>query len=91
MQNGTNQPLVILTTMTERVSSRGTRYLSGYLGKAKLVGFLDKDPDERGQPVWKIFVQDNPSQGRQMAQDKRKSEGRSQEPTFAETFFGVEK
>jgi hypothetical protein len=54
-------PLVLMTQLSERVSANGTRYLSGYLGKARLVGFLDKDKDQYGNSVFKLFVQDNPS------------------------------
>jgi len=47
---------VLLLELRERVSSRGTRYLSGWLGKASVVGFLADEPDDRGNPVWRVFV-----------------------------------
>lgn len=44
---------VLLTTLTLRTSGKGNRYLSGWLGKASVVGFVD--PDAEGE-VWNIFV-----------------------------------
>ncbi len=47
---------VLLAVLKERQSARGTRYLSGWLGKARLVAFLDKDAPE-GETVWQVFAQ----------------------------------
>ena len=44
---------VLLMELRERVSSAGNRYLSGWLGKASVVAFLDRDADET---TWQFFV-----------------------------------
>ncbi len=33
-----------------------TRYLSGFLGKAKLVAFLDQQPNRFGNPQWSVYA-----------------------------------
>jgi hypothetical protein len=50
-------PKVLLMTLWERTSARGTRYLSGFLGKAKLIGFKG-EPTADGTPTWNLFVQE---------------------------------
>ena len=47
---------MLLMQLSERVSGKGTRYFTGYLGKAKLVGFLDPEPDKYGNPVWSVYA-----------------------------------
>ena len=47
---------VLLMQLSERTSGNGTRYLSGFLGKAKLVAFLGKEPDKFGNPVWNVYA-----------------------------------
>lgn len=49
---------VLLLELRERVSAAGNRYLSGWLGKASVVAFLDREADE---PTWQVFVS-TPSQ-----------------------------
>lgn len=44
---------VLLLELKERTSAAGNRYLSGWLGKASVVAFLDRDADE---PTWQVFV-----------------------------------
>jgi len=44
---------VLLLELKERTSASGNRYLSGWLGKASVVAFLDKDAAE---PTWQVFV-----------------------------------
>jgi len=47
---------VLLAQLKERQSAKGTRYLSGWLGKARVVGFLDREAGD-GETVWQIYVQ----------------------------------
>jgi hypothetical protein len=47
---------VLLLTLSERTSARGTVYLSGWLGKARLVGFKAKEPDKYGNEQWEIYA-----------------------------------
>lgn len=44
---------VLLLELKECTSAAGNRYLSGWLGKASVVAFLDRDADE---PTWQVFV-----------------------------------
>ena len=51
-------PRVLLMTLSERTSAKGTAYLSGWLGKARLVGFKAKEPDRYGNEVWEVYAQE---------------------------------
>lgn len=44
---------VLLLELRERTSAAGNRYMSGWLGKASVVAFLDRDAEE---PTWQVFV-----------------------------------
>jgi hypothetical protein len=44
---------VLLMELRERTSAKGNRYLAGWLGKASVVAFLDRDATE---PTWQVFV-----------------------------------
>jgi hypothetical protein len=44
---------VHLFDLRERTSAKGTRYLSGWLGKASVVAFLDREADEL---VWQVYL-----------------------------------
>lgn len=46
---------VHLMTLSVRTSGKGTEYLSGYLGKARVVGFMG-EPDKYGNLTWNIYV-----------------------------------
>lgn len=48
-----NSDRVLLLELRERTSAAGNRYLSGWLGKASVLAFLDRDADE---PTWQVFV-----------------------------------
>jgi hypothetical protein len=48
-------PKVLLTTLTERTSAKGNVYLTGWLAKARVVGFRGDD-DEHGNPVWNLYL-----------------------------------
>ena len=50
---GMNSDRVLLFELRERTSAAGNRYLSGWLGKASVVAFLDRDADE---PTWQVFL-----------------------------------
>lgn len=52
-----NAPKVLLAALEERTSASGTRYLSGWLGKARVVGFLDRDAADE-KTVWNVYVQE---------------------------------
>lgn len=46
---------VLLATLSVRTSARGRPYLSGFLGRARVVAFEGK-PDKWGNATWDIFV-----------------------------------
>ena len=54
--NGRPEAKVLLMQLSERTSAKGTRYLSGFLGRAKLVAFLDQEPDKFGNPRWSVYA-----------------------------------
>lgn len=48
-------PGVLLTTLSIRTSASGRQYLSGYLGKCRVVAFTG-EPDRFGNETWDIFL-----------------------------------
>ena len=62
-----SDPRVLLMVLSERTSARGTTYLTGWLGKAKVVAFRGKEPDKFGNPTWEVFVAE-PQQREQQRQ-----------------------
>lgn len=48
-----NNERVHLLDLRERISAAGNRYLSGWLGKASVVAFLDREADGE---VWNVFL-----------------------------------
>jgi hypothetical protein len=48
-------PRALLAVLSQRTSTRGQSCLSGWLGKARVIGF-EGDPDQHGNPTWRIFV-----------------------------------
>ena len=63
--NGRPEPKVLLMQLSERTSARGTRYLSGFLDRAKLVAFLDQAPDKFGNPQWSVYASEPAPRGDQ--------------------------
>jgi hypothetical protein len=57
-------PRVLLLTLSERTSARGTTYLTGWAGRAKLVGFKAKEPDKYGNEVWEVYATEPEPKGR---------------------------
>ena len=51
----TYSPRVLLATLSVRTSGTGTAYLSGWLGKARVVAFAG-EPDKHGDATWDLFV-----------------------------------
>jgi hypothetical protein len=50
------QSKVLLMKLSERVLARGSRYLSGFLGKTSVVAFEAEEPDKFGNKMWRVFV-----------------------------------
>jgi hypothetical protein len=46
---------VLIATLWERTSAKGNAYLSGFLGKARIVGFRG-EPRSDGAPTWDIYL-----------------------------------
>jgi len=47
---------VLITTLWQRTSGKGNEYLSGFLGKARIIGFRGA-PTTDGTPTWDLYVQ----------------------------------
>ncbi len=58
VSGGRSEPKVLLLELVQRTSAKGTIYLTGWMAKARLVGFLAPEPNERGDQVWRIYVQE---------------------------------
>jgi hypothetical protein len=46
---------ILIATLWQRTSASGREYLSGFLGKARVVGFRG-DPTPDGTPTWDIYL-----------------------------------
>ena len=67
---GRPEPKVLLMQLSERTSAKGTRYFTGYLGRAKLVAFLDQEPDKFGNPQWSVYAAEPVPRGDGAAGDR---------------------
>ena len=70
-------PRVLLMSLSVRTSAKGREFLSGYLGKARIVGF-EGEPDKYGNPTWtssspspSLATARNPPGGRKSARRRR--------------------
>ena len=85
--NGRPEPKVLLMQLSERTSAKGTRYLSGFLGKAKLVAFLDQERDRFGNPQWSVYASEPAPRGDQVAGDRTAGAGDRAGVPRAEFFY----
>jgi hypothetical protein len=46
---------VLIATLWQRTSRKGTEYLSGFLGKARIIGFKG-EPTADGTPTWDVYL-----------------------------------
>jgi hypothetical protein len=46
VSGGKSEPKVLLLELAQRTSARGTVYLTGWMAKVRLVGFLAPEPNE---------------------------------------------
>jgi hypothetical protein len=53
---------VLLATLSIRTSARGNAYLSGWLGKAQVVGFPG-EADKYGNATWNLYVAEPEQRG----------------------------
>lgn len=63
---------ILLVTLWERTSAKGNTYLSGFLGKARVIGFRG-EPREDGTPVWEIYLQPGKEQEERAGSGQRES------------------
>ena len=65
-------PKVLIATLWQRTSERGNEYLSGFLGKARVIGFRG-EPTADGIPTWNLYLQPGKEQ-------EERAEARSHQP-----------
>ena len=71
-----NGERIHLFDLRERTSAKGTRYLSGWLGKASVVAFLDR---EAAEPLWQVFL--SAPAPRSAGSESPRETGRTPSPT----------
>jgi hypothetical protein len=49
-------PRVLLMRLSCRTSAKGTEYLSGYLGLARVVAFRGRELDRYGNETWDVYL-----------------------------------
>ncbi len=54
--SGPQEAKVLLLELSERISSKGRKYMSGFLGRASVVAFEAEEPDKFGNKMWRVFV-----------------------------------
>jgi hypothetical protein len=67
---------VLLMTLSERTSARGTSYMSGFLGKARVVAFKASEPDKFGNDQWELYVSEPKGEADQGQPSPRTDHGR---------------
>jgi hypothetical protein len=72
-------PKVLLCTLWQRTSAHGTEYLSGFLGKGRIVAFRG-EPTPEGIPTWNVFLQPGKEQETAEAERRAASPRRSEQP-----------
>jgi hypothetical protein len=65
-------PKILLATLWQRTSERGNEYLSGFLGKARVIGFRG-DPTTDGIPTLNLYL----TPGKEQEEGTRSAPGRS--------------
>ena len=78
--NGYSQSAKVpLLKLWERTSGKGNRYLSGFMGDASVIGFIDPDESEaKGCTVWQLYAQES-----QRAADTRKAKNKARRSSGA--------
>ncbi len=61
---------VLLCSLWQRTSERGNEYLSGFLGKARIIAFRG-EPTAEGVPTWNVFLSPGKEQEESKAQAPR--------------------
>jgi hypothetical protein len=93
-------PKVLIATLWQRRSARGNEYLSGFLGKARIIGFRG-EPTPEGIPTWNIFLQPGkeqekaeaerkPASSRPAISEQPRQQQRQQQPDLNRPFFSDE-
>jgi hypothetical protein len=59
---------ILLCSLWQRTSERGNSYLSGFLGKARLIGFRG-EPTADGTPTWDLYL--TPGKDQETAREQR--------------------
>jgi hypothetical protein len=66
------EPKVLIASLWQRTSASGNEYLSGFLGKARIVGFRG-EPTADGTPTWNLFLTPGKEQTEARAAAPRRS------------------
>jgi hypothetical protein len=73
------EPKVLLCTLWQRTSERGNEYLTGFLGKARVIGFRG-EPTDNGTPTWNLYA----TSGREQEEAGGRARQPLQRPAAAE-------
>jgi hypothetical protein len=63
---------VLVATLWQRTSGKGNDYLSGFLGKARIIGFRG-EPTTDGTPTWDLYVEPGKEQEERGGSAQRES------------------
>jgi hypothetical protein len=70
---------LLVATLWRRTSDKGNEYLSGFLGKARVIGFRGQ-PTADGIPTWDIYVQPGKEQEERKAASSARPASSSPRP-----------
>lgn len=82
--------LVEISALWENTTNSGVPYLSGYLGKARIMAFRNKfkDPGDK-KPDWRVFIAPGQEQQQAPKQDTRAPAGSAGEDPGSRGFTPV--
>jgi hypothetical protein len=66
------EPKILLCNLWQRTSANGNEYLSGFIGKARIIGFRG-EPTADGTPTWDIYIAPGKEQTEARAAAPRRS------------------
>jgi hypothetical protein len=79
---------IFLCSLWQRTSERGNEYLSGFLGKARVIGFRG-EPTADGTPTWEIYLEPGKEQREQ--EERRAGEQREPRAPTSSTRTGIKR
>jgi hypothetical protein len=66
-------PSINAGKLFERMSTKGTVYLSGYFGSIRITALKSRETDQDGHPIWNLMIAEAPARDRSKTNDSAKT------------------